>query len=131
MRDFQRSKVYSWERIVMPDSFHEKLTLDECRELARVMYGKRVIVKDGRGRRKAFAFHKRTPTIALPKWARNKETVAHEVAHLITNKRDQGSGHGGIFMKNFIVLLDEHCDEDGDDLIQGALNYGLRVAGYA
>jgi hypothetical protein len=78
LRDFQRSKVYSWERAVFGRPT-EKLTLEQCAELAKKLCGFKVTVKDGRGRRKACAYYE-TRTIALPKWARCEWVVIHECA---------------------------------------------------
>jgi|SRR5688572_8246986 len=130
--DFQRNKVYSWERVTFTSDEHYKgsLTLEECKELAAKMYGARVVVKDGRGRSHAGAcVSKRVATITLPIWARNPLVVAHEVAH-IQNYRfsKDSSAHGGVFMWFFIELLSKHCGKDRDTLTKSARDFGLRVA---
>ena len=124
-RDFQRSKVYAWEFKQFPQMKSGGMTLDECKALAARMWGARVIVKDGRGRRNACAFTSAPRAkIALPRWARTKEVVAHEVAHLLN---DSGAAHGGIFMGEFITLLAEHCGHDKAALTESATGFGLRV----
>ena len=130
MRDFQRSKVYEWERISFP-AFKEEMQLFECKELASALYGKRVKVKDGRGTRSACAYPNRYPTISLPRWARNRIVVAHEVAHLyIRSEWRQGNlpPHGSTFMRIYIGLL---CDKmelyEYDELEQSARDFGLKV----
>jgi hypothetical protein len=138
-RDFQRSKVYSWERAVFGRPT-EKLTLEQCAELANKICGFKVTVKDGRGRRKAYAYYE-TRTIALPKWARCEWVVIHECAHLLTDR--EHASHGAHYMKNYIRLLDQsyafallpsgraahlpvHIGEQG--LTECARRFGLKVA---
>jgi hypothetical protein len=104
-RDFQRSKVYAWERQMFPQMHTENLNLYECKLTASNLYGKRVKVKDGRGRRNACAFARGYPTIALPKWARNEVVICHEVAHLL-HRFDDTPWHGARFMRSYIELLD-------------------------
>jgi hypothetical protein len=139
LRDFQRSKVYSWERAVFGRPT-EKLTLEQCAELAKKLCGFKVTVKDGRGRRKACAYYE-TRTIALPKWARCEWVVIHECAHLLTDR--EHASHGAHYMKNYIRLLDQsyafallpsgraahlpvHIGEQG--LTECARRFGLKVA---
>lgn len=124
-RDFQRSKVYAWENSEF-EKAQEKLTLTQCRDLASQLYGARVKVKDGRGRRKACAFHRRYPTIALPRWSRIEWVVAHEVAHLL-HRTDDVPGHGAIWMRSYILLL-EQLGHDAERVTRSAIDYGLKVA---
>lgn len=127
-RDTQRSKVYAWERELFGNAFCEQLSLDECKALAAEMYGKRVVVRDGRGTRRALAYtDRRLPTIGLPKWARNPYVVAHEVAHLIASREGYDSGHGGRFVGIYIDLMARFCGEDRDALTESAKEHGLRV----
>lgn len=123
-RDFQRSKVYSWERTRY--NFREALSLGECKQLATQLYGKRVKVKDGRGRRGACAYWDRYPTIAIPRPLRCPEVVAHEVAHLMF-RNTEVPWHGALWLKEYIKLLG--CiGYDTFDLKQDARAYGLKVA---
>jgi len=125
-RDFQRSKVYSWQQSVFGRPT-EKLTLEQCAELAEKICGFKVIVKDGRGRRKACAYQG-SRTIALPKWARNERVVIHECAHLLTDR--EHASHGAQYMKNYIELLEKYGPTSGlpYDLTECARRYGLKVA---
>ena len=134
-RDFQRSKVYSWERAVFGRPT-EKLTLEQCAELAKKLCGFKVTVKDGRGRRKACAYYERR-TISLPKWARCEWVVIHECAHLLTDL--DHAAHGAHYMKAYIGLLEQHGPASGlpygpgvDGVEQGltecAKRFGLKVA---
>jgi putative metallohydrolase (TIGR04338 family) len=126
IRDFQRSKVYAWEYKQFPKMKSGGMTLDECKALAAKLYGARVLVKDGRGRRNACAFtSKRLPAIALPKWARTPEVVAHEVAHWLA--KGQGPAHGGFFLGHYIAILAEHLGHDKAALTESARAFGLRV----
>ena len=127
MRDQQREKVYRGERQRFGDAIYtERLSLDQCRQLAASLYGKRVIVKDGRGRRNACAFNRSLPTIALPRWARNEIVVAHEVAHLHTFRAGKDlPAHGSTFMRKYLNLLLSlgHPQDVEDD----ARAFGLKV----
>ena len=125
-RDFQRSKVYSWERAVFGRPT-EKLTLAQCTELARKLCGFKVIVKNGRGRRKACAYYE-TRTISLPRWARCEWVVIHECAHLLTDL--EHAAHGALYMKNYIRLLEQHGPASGlpYGLTECARRFGLKVA---
>ena len=130
-RDAQRSKVYAWERAAVAPHFKntKELTLDECKELARQLYGARVVVKDGRGCRSALAYtSRRVATIGLPKWARTPWVVAHEVAHWKAHRIDKGApAHGGIFMAEYCKLLAE-VGLDHDTMVVDALDNGLKVS---
>lgn len=128
-RDFQRTKVYTWEFMQFPKMKSGGLSLDQCKALAATMYGSHVTVRDGRGRRRACAFPSlRHATIALPVWARTPEIVAHEVAHLVAARRkDATSAHGGIFMGEYLTLLASHCGQDREALAHSAREFGLRV----
>lgn len=126
IRDMQRSKLYKWERTMFPAMHTGCMTLDECKELAAKLYGARVLVKDGRGCRKALAYtSKRLPTIGLPKWARNPQVIAHEVAHWVA--KGQGAAHGGFFLGAYITLLANHLGHDKTTLVESARAFGLRV----
>ena len=123
-RDFQRSKVYAWENETFPHIREEQWTLSQCEAFAKQLYGARVKIKDGRGRRSACAHHRRYPTISLPKWARNKWVVAHEVAHLKTRHDLSIPAHGAIFMGVYLGFL-RTCT--GVDYTECAKDYGLKV----
>lgn len=124
-RDFQRQRVYDAERIRFFDNFEAntepKMTLRECRAfVARVLKSKhwqsrtdiyRVDIKDGRGCRHAKArFHRIYSgyvlldvqgEIVLPRWARNKQVILHELAHIIA----EGDQHGEYFAKVYVDLV--------------------------
>lgn len=132
-RDYQRKKLYDWENETFKDRDFksiqaEKLSLVDCTGLAAKMYGKKVLVKDGRGTRNALAFTTlRKPTISLPRWARHEIIIAHEVAHLLAAREGFDSGHGSRFVGIFIELLEKFCGENADDLEQSAIETGLKI----
>jgi len=127
MRDYQRSKVYGWQQRYFCDD-RPPLNLDDCKALARVMYGAKVVVKDGRGRTSACAIRggkHHCATIKLPCWARTPWVIAHEVAHLLNPKG--AAAHGGNFMWWYLLLLSEFAEHDYDALEASAISFGLRV----
>lgn len=130
-RDYQRSKVYAWEdKHVRSGRSQEKLTLDQCRELAAEMYGSRVKVLAGRDTDARATAHldKSRATISLPKWARTPSTIAHEIAHWLTHRYNPSlPHHGGYFVGFYIELLVKHCGEHRDYLIRTAKDHGVRV----
>jgi len=115
MKDYQRSKVYNSES--NEAYLNEALTLDECEKLANKMYKyglryvkwsqpfKELTIADGRGRKHAGAYYSK---IALPKWARNKLVVAHEVAHTLCPKDEK---HRERFVFIYLVLVKRFCKE--------------------
>lgn len=124
-RDSQRSKVYKAEHMLMEHS-QNGMSIEDVREFVdKIMdsnwldgkypraygYGK-VIVKDGRGRRKAggcFAY------ITMPKWSRSRLVVLHELAHSIT-ERQYGcrfiAPHGREYCSIFISLTRRWMSKD-------------------
>ncbi len=77
--------------------------------------GDRVKVRDGRGRRSACA-NSDDVSIALPRWARSKPVILHELAHLAVP--DHVAAHGEEFAAAFVVLVREFMGvEDARRLI--------------
>lgn len=122
-RDYQRSKVYAWERQEFGWD-KDILTLSECEKVARSILPD-VVVSDGRGRVKACAVPWENK-IKLPRWARTRWVVLHEVAHIVAY-RNWAAWHGKEFMANYIDLLSRYYKRDKDALWQSALSAGLRV----
>jgi putative metallohydrolase (TIGR04338 family) len=125
IRDSQRSKVYKAERTL--DQFYKNgMSIEDVREFVdkimdsnwlngkypRAYVNGKVIVKDGRGRRKAggcFAY------ITMPKWSRSKLVVLHELAHSITDRQYEGYGvasHGREFCSIYISLIRRWMSKD-------------------
>lgn len=143
-RDFQRSRLYAWERQVSKrlaiDMFAEQLTLDEARSFVervwreeRTRYGhanrEAPPVKDGRGRRKAGGSLR---AITLPRWSRNPWVVLHEMAHAVTQsetlgEHPPGGWHGEHFLGCLIGLACRHMGLPREILLGSALEAGLRV----
>ena len=67
-----------------------------------------IFVKDGRGRKNAagwpaswdsFGYGK----IAIPRWARHRLVILHEIAHVVTHHKH--AWHGRQFCENFLFLI--------------------------
>lgn len=130
-RDFQRAKVYRWERANVHNDNAPLLSLDECRDLVTTAYiwweqptpdcnWAPPLVTDGRGRRHACGSRQ---VIKLPRWARRATIVLHECAHGMS--RD---AHGPDFVRAYICLLAEFADMPRDVLQSSALAARLKVA---
>lgn len=128
-RDYQRGAVYEWEDEQFSKMKLGGMSLEECKTLAADMMGRNVNVEDGRGRRRAGArVAKRIPTINLPRWARTREVIAHEIAHLQNYKHGKSNAaHGGYFMWFYLKLLAGFCEQSFEQLRESAESHGLRV----
>lgn len=124
--DFQRSKVYLWEReceLTFDDD--EAMTLAECVAFVREVWtaaGRQdppPKVKDGRGRRRAASFG---GAVALPRWARHAGVVLHELAHEMC----PGEKHGPVFVRVYIDLAVRHMGEDAGRLEAAAAEAGVK-----
>lgn len=135
-RDTQRSKVYRWERRWVLGWDGPEMTLDECRALVeRVLkaFGGRSFprIADGRGTRIARGSRYR---ISLPRWARRRPIVLHEVAHALLPRGISMlggfgviPGHGPEFVRLFIELLVRYNGEDRRELCRLARKESLKV----
>lgn len=118
-RDYQRKKVYKSE--FLNEGLHPTptLTLGQCDLLVQKMYqwGKenisesvtyysRIEIRDGRGRRSAASNGR---IIWLPKFARSRMVVAHEVAHSLAGYDD---GHGERFVAIYLQLVKKFDKEN-------------------
>lgn len=118
MRDSQRSKLYAAEREAFTNHM-QKIDLEVCIDIVdRVFTSKRVkdaynpfwtrrpIVDDGRGCRRAISYGGR---ITLPKWARMKWVVLHEMAHEVRHyRRDRSTpeaAHGWQYAATYLDLV--------------------------
>ena len=113
--DKQTIRLYSAEGVLKEDS--EDLTLKECRkyvkdilssEYVRVNCNFRTLIRVGDGRgwvmARATFDDNDEPIIQLPRWARNKYVILHEIAHHLVMRVDEDEiGHGPLFAS---VLLD-------------------------
>jgi hypothetical protein len=136
MRDFQRSRLYAWERSLSiwwpaaDDATPRTMTLAECSRLverATRRYGVATPpIADGRGTRFAKGSSWR---ISLPTWARNLAVVLHETAHCIDAARDVDDRHGPVFVRLYIQLLATYAGQNEAMLVKSARAAGLKVAG--
>jgi putative metallohydrolase (TIGR04338 family) len=118
--------------------YTDPMTLKECQKFVdKIMSRKYVIEKyrmkspivvlDGRGRRKACAtFHHGNRAIKLPKWARTRFVILHEVAHHLTRL----DGHKPEFASCLLDLVRHFMGKEASEALQGAYHYkGVKVLG--
>lgn len=136
-RDNQRSRVYIWERLVIP---HDQRGVGRFRTIDEVVGFARPIWRAERGRygrakvemplfqssswgqRHALAHDDHR--ISLPLWARNPFVILHEMAHRLT---PQDEAHGPRFVGVLIGLCARHLGLDRDYLLALAQETGVKV----
>jgi putative metallohydrolase (TIGR04338 family) len=135
----QAGRLYAAEEM-SGIKYSEALTLQECQKFVDKIISRKyviekygiqaqrpIVVLDGRGRRKACAtiyYGKRA--IKLPKWARGKYVILHEVAHHLTNL----DGHKPEFASCLLDLVRHFLGKESADALQGAYHYkGVKVIG--
>ena len=123
-RDQQRAKLYAWERMEFEfDS--NMLELNDCQAIVD-KYLMHVKVTDGRRCRRALACIADSK-IKLPRWARKKWVVLHEIAHF--HAHGMGAAHGPTFVKAYITLLaKEYKGRSNEALQMSAIEFGLSIA---
>ncbi len=148
-RDQQRQKVYDWERTIKPGVSHdikyvgdvvtrvvretrlpqgEELSLDECEHLVADVWaayrpGRQIPrVHHGGGTRTATGSSWR---INLPRWARHRVTVLHEIAHSLQPERPAHSKH---FVRLEIELLVRWAGFNRSELVKSARAHRIKVA---
>jgi hypothetical protein len=129
MRDFQKSKVYRWEKQTLwYDAHNWRLdTLDECHLLVEKIWLREGLRKphpklgDGRGRRTAVSLG---GEIKLPRYFRNAVVICHEIAHEMLPK---GTGHTEDFVSTFINVLHNNLDLPKDELVTSALDFRIKM----
>ncbi len=141
-RDNQRSKVYAWERAAVvrlgeAASLYEPdfKTLEECEEFMRPIWRKergRVglarqkapeLSRNLWGQRSAMAMDDHT--IKLPKWARSRWVILHEMAHRLT---PDDEAHGPRFVGVLIGLVARWAGYSADELMQLADEHGVKYS---
>lgn len=133
-RDRQRQRMYDWERDLWKAVSPEPEALDQLRGFllwvwsleARRYYRSAVpppAIGDGRSRRSAAAIYSRHE-IALPRWARNRIVLLHEIAHFFDQRNEP---HGPEFVGILIGLMARHDNWDWRSLVRSARSWGLRV----
>lgn len=138
-RDNQRSRVYAWERAVLVKLAGRSLylgeftILDECEafmapiwraERGRVGLAKMTAPSLARnlwGQRKATA--SADHVIKLPRWARSRWVILHEMAHRLT---PQDEAHGPRFVGVLIGLAARWLDYDASQLMALADEMGVK-----
>lgn len=132
-RDTQRSRVYRWERTALKSGAPAWKTIDEVTAWARPIWaserGRYGLAKSAPplfqpaswGQRSAIAYA--SHRITLPRWAREPDTVLHEMAHRLT-PRDEA--HGPRFVGVLIGLLARHAGYDAYALMAAADEVGVR-----
>lgn len=145
-RDNQKSKVYAWERRCVRELAHSSLydpefsKLEECIEFAEPIWRKErgrvglakhaapTIERPHRGQRSALAYADHR--ITLPRWARSRWVILHELCHRLT-PRDEA--HGPRFVGVLMGLVCRHMDYDATQLMALAeemgVNYYVRSIG--
>lgn len=122
-RDSQRSKLYAAEREAFPemDTTPEYTTNDECKAYVDKVLGRAVVKRHyprlvergvevrrpNMGQRRALAHAGLSwdgqYVISLPRWARSRTVILHELAHQAT--RFQGAAHGWQFAAAYLKLV--------------------------
>jgi hypothetical protein len=122
-RDTQRQRVYNAEHSIRKDPIGtgsmDEVTAFTAQVVGSSWWRKRsttrvVQVKDGRGRVNACAYGN---TIKLPRWARSKMVVLHELAHIL---QSGDAPHGREFAAAMIALVDRFGDPGDGELLRAA-----------
>ena len=142
LRDFQRSRLYSWERAdlktawqVLPED-NEPLGEAGAQELARTVWAREercfgsppmVRVMNNRGRGSAFRHE-----IRLSGSYRTTQTrwyILHELAHVIHLREGAVvASHGPEFCLLYAQLLDRYTSANFRDVVNSMRDAGLKVA---
>lgn len=138
MKD-QATRLYAAENMSMKKTA-EDMTLKECQEfvdkvLARSFVKRnypwnkgRIMIYDGRRRRSAAATWRHgSYAILLPRWARNKYVMLHEIAHHLS---DSDLGHDYKFADCLLDLVRNVLGKDESLKLQAAFHFkGVKVKG--
>lgn len=116
-RDTQRSRVYAAERAAFGNGGPEGMTIEEVERFVATLWesgtARRAraredcrrraapIVYDGRGCRRATGGFGQ---VTIPRWARSRWVICHEVAHCIAGNRPW---HGPAFCRVYLELIEE------------------------
>lgn len=142
-RDSQRSRVYAWEKRAVKElggcdfTSPDFLTLAECqlfvdtvwqKEQSRLKPTKKsipLIVRPARHQSRAIAHQNHT--ISLPKWARSKWIILHELAHHLNRGSSQQASHGPRFVGILLGLAARWLDYRVDQLLALAVEAGVKA----
>lgn len=156
LRDYQRSKVYRAENVLINQPYNTRLnSLEEVQDFLKHLTNscwfkrrwklqKQIIVVDGRGRQKASGSSTQL-TIWLPLWARTKVVILHELSHVLSGRGVVGvapettcpsyhksyeAGHGREFCKRFLALIKHELGKQAwKDLKESYKSAGVKVRG--
>lgn len=136
IRDYQKTKVYRWERAVIRESGLEnlKLTFDQSVALVEEIfftYGKEAPEVIEKRALKKFSYSYHDGSIGLAKeWGNNKKVVIHEAAHSLLTLNGFASGsvispHGPEFVAVYVELLELFLGIDRKLMLRLIDWYGL------
>ena len=117
-RDFQRQKVYDWERIYITDYDISPLNDEEIRELLDELvevFGTSpvtFVVQASRSRSSQYFGWKNEMRLAEG-WGRRKDIILHEFAHHVDRSI---VAHGEIFVGVVMDLYEMYLDQDRDEM---------------
>jgi putative metallohydrolase (TIGR04338 family) len=134
LRDSQRGKVYKAERILNshPKAMERFETIPEVDVFVKKVLGSSytrkhfarlnsLTISDGRGRRNASAYGYRE--ISLPRWARTRWTILHELAHIYASYKYKRvdiaiAAHGREFCKIYLQLVQHFISKEAADILK-------------
>jgi hypothetical protein len=134
-RDFQRSRVYAWEKANGYFRDMDTISMEACQAYATKVFASErgryglagrgaPEVRRGRGRSEA-SWHGHY--IKLGTKGRRPATIVHEVAHCLTPGDQPGGAHGPRFVGVLIGLMARHLGADRDALVASAEEMGVKV----
>ena len=135
MRDFQRSKVYEWERSYIRSNkrnfnLPELSQVQEFVDMVLAERRNKLKVKAVQTYRKnaVWAWAKYDPPrIELPLgWGRRSDIILHEVSHHIARDVLTGPSHGTVFVSVYIDLINRYMGLDTDVLLQSLSRYKVK-----
>jgi hypothetical protein len=132
----QAGRLYAAEEM-SGIKYGDSMTLQECQKFVDKVTARKYVIEnygnatimvlDGRGRRKACATYSGgCKAIKLPRWARGKYVILHEVAHHLTDL----NGHKAEFASCLLDLVRHFLGKESADALQGAYYHkSVKVVG--
>ena len=115
VRDFQRNRVYRWECDVFPDICTPSMTLDDSRELVERIWAALApdevpppVVTLKKSVRQSDGNHLK---IRLSPNHLNPIVTVHETTHGLLNAVGEDIGHGPLFVRLYLELLERYAGE--------------------
>jgi len=137
-RDDQQKKVYRFGQTVLGDSNRQDWTFEQAKSFVNYVWAcyfgpnaQPLAVYDGRGRSCASASGEK---IYLPRWARNRDIILHELGHAILSRKYRQrynfhqEAHGPEFVRMHAELHGGFGHWPSVQIVKLAKAYGLRVA---